>query len=190
MKRILCSVKKQTDPLLSKNNAQNNAHPAYFSPLAHPRSRRRRWLSQQRLHRCSCVPLFPHSSQDATATKPKSTYDSLILLQTPEFSHVSENVTVFLELRVHPKTLIEIAMVLSTNRSSFPSNSHVSITFSILLRCGEFCLPQPYAGRRTDFRDKKSSDFSGVNFRERNYCPRTAFSGSNSCSILSNQVFS
>jgi len=46
------------------------------------------------------------------------------------------------------------------------------------------------AGRRTDFRDRKSSDFSGENFRERNYCPRTAFSGSNSCSILSNQVFS
>ena len=35
----------------------------------------------------------------------------------------------------------------------------------------------PYAGRRTDFWDKKSSDFSGEFFRERNYCPRTAFSG-------------
>jgi len=29
-------------------------------------------------------------------------------------------------LRLHPKTLIEIAMVLSTNSGSFPSNSHVS----------------------------------------------------------------
>jgi len=34
-----------------------------------------------------------------------------------------------------------------------------------------------HAGRRTNFRDKKSSDFSGEIFRERNYCPRTAFSG-------------
>ena len=46
------------------------------------------------------------------------------------------------------------------------------------------------AGRRTDFGDKKSSDFSGEIFRERNYCPRTAFSGSNSCSILSHPVMS
>ena len=37
-------------------------------------------------------------------------------------------------LQIHPKTLIEIAMVLSTNSGSFPSNSHVSATFSILLR--------------------------------------------------------
>ena len=42
---------------------------------------------------------------------------------------------------VHPKTLIEIAMVLSKNTGSFPSNSHVSATFSILLRFGEFCNP-------------------------------------------------
>jgi len=33
----------------------------------------------------------------------------------------------------HPKTLFEIDMVLSTNSGSFPSNSHVSATFSILL---------------------------------------------------------
>ena len=38
---------------------------------------------------------------------------------------------------VHPKTLNEIALVLSTNSGSFPSNSHVSATFSILLRFGE-----------------------------------------------------
>ena len=42
---------------------------------------------------------------------------------------------------IHPKTLIEIAMVLSTDSGSFPSNSHVSATFSILLRCGEFWNP-------------------------------------------------
>ena len=36
-----------------------------------------------------------------------------------------------------------------------------------------------HAGRRTDFRDKKSTDFSGEIFLERNYCPRTGFSGSN-----------
>ena len=36
---------------------------------------------------------------------------------------------------------IEIAMVLSTNSSSFPSNSHVSATFSILLRFGELWNP-------------------------------------------------
>ena len=35
------------------------------------------------------------------------------------------------------------------------------------------------AGRRTDFRDKKSRDFSGEIFLERNYCRRTVFSGSN-----------
>ena len=39
---------------------------------------------------------------------------------------------------VHPKTLIEIVMVLSTKSGSFPSNSHVSATFPILLRFGEF----------------------------------------------------
>jgi len=33
----------------------------------------------------------------------------------------------------------------------------------------------PNAGRRTDFSDKKSSDFSGEIFRERNFYPRTAF---------------
>jgi len=38
--------------------------------------------------------------------------------------------------QVYPKTLFEIAMVLSTNSGSFPSNSHVSATFSILLRFG------------------------------------------------------
>jgi len=43
--------------------------------------------------------------------------------------------------RVHPKTLIEIAMVLSTNSSSFPSNTNVSATLSILLRFGEFWNP-------------------------------------------------
>jgi len=32
--------------------------------------------------------------------------------------------------QVHPKTLFEIAMALSTNSGSFPSNSHVSATFS------------------------------------------------------------
>ena len=41
----------------------------------------------------------------------------------------------------HPKTLFEIAMVLSTNSGSFPSNSHVSATFSILLRFGESWNP-------------------------------------------------
>jgi len=41
----------------------------------------------------------------------------------------------------HPKTLIEIAMVLSTKSGSFPSNLHVPATFSILLRFGEFWNP-------------------------------------------------
>jgi len=44
-------------------------------------------------------------------------------------------------LQIHPKTLIEIAMVLSPNSGSFPSNSHVSATFSILLRFGESWNP-------------------------------------------------
>ena len=43
--------------------------------------------------------------------------------------------------RFYPKTRIKIAMILSTNSGSFPSNSHVSATFSILLRFGEFCNP-------------------------------------------------
>jgi hypothetical protein len=43
--------------------------------------------------------------------------------------------------QLHPKTLFEIAMVLSTNSGSFPSNSHVSATFSILLRFGESWNP-------------------------------------------------
>ena len=47
----------------------------------------------------------------------------------------------FYSMKVHPKTLIEIAMVLATNSGSFPSNSHVSATFSILLRFGEFWNP-------------------------------------------------
>ena len=42
---------------------------------------------------------------------------------------------------VHHKTLFEIAMGLSTNSGSFPSNSHVSATFSILLSFGEFWNP-------------------------------------------------
>jgi len=32
-------------------------------------------------------------------------------------------------------------MVLSKNSGSFPSNSHDSATFSILLRFGEYCNP-------------------------------------------------
>ena len=42
---------------------------------------------------------------------------------------------------IHPKTLIEIAMVLSKNSGSIPPNSHVSATFSILLKFGEFWNP-------------------------------------------------
>ena len=42
---------------------------------------------------------------------------------------------------LHPKTLIEIAMILSTNSGSLPSKSHVSATISILLRFGEFWDP-------------------------------------------------
>ena len=37
--------------------------------------------------------------------------------------------------------LFEIAMVLSTNSGSFPSNSHVSATFSFLFRFGESWNP-------------------------------------------------
>ena len=78
----------------------------------------------------------------------------------------------------HPKTLNEIAMVLSMNSGSFPSNSHVSATFSILLRFKvgldivDFCvisrrliskirIPHPISvadaicGKRFDLRDSK-----------------------------------
>ena len=44
------------------------------------------------------------------------------------------------------------------------------------------------AGRRTDFRDKQSRDISGEIFLERNHCPRTGFSGSNSWKNLSHPV--
>ena len=57
--------------------------------------------------------------------------------RTKLFSHTSWPVC-----HLHPKTLFEIAMVLSTNRGSFPSNSHVSATFSILLRFGESGIRQ------------------------------------------------
>ena len=40
------------------------------------------------------------------------------------------------------------------------------------------------------FQAKNERYFLESFFRERNYCPRTAFSGSNSSSILSNQVIS
>jgi len=53
-----------------------------------------------------------------------------------------------------------------------------------------FIKLQPNAGSRTDFWDKKSSDFSGEIFRGRNYCPRTACSGQKIRSILSNHVIS
>ena len=54
----------------------------------------------------------------------------------------SESVAPFSKRRhSHPKTLNDIAMVLSKNRGFFPSNSHVSATFSILLRFGEFWNP-------------------------------------------------
>ena len=46
------------------------------------------------------------------------------------------------------------------------------------------------ACQQDGFWDKKSSDFSGEIFRERIFCPRTAFSGKKCRSILSNQVIS
>ena len=57
---------------------------------------------------------------------------------------ISENNAVrvlYQQNHAHPKTLFEIAMALSTNSGSFPSNSHVSVTFSILLRFGESWNP-------------------------------------------------
>ena len=51
---------------------------------------------------------------------------------------------------IHPKTLMEIAMVLSTNSGFFPSNSHVSATFSILLRFGEPWNPTNFERLNTD----------------------------------------
>jgi len=53
----------------------------------------------------------------------------------------SRSTKIRFESKIHPKTLIEIAMVLSRNSGSFPSNSGVSATFSILLRFGEFWNP-------------------------------------------------
>jgi len=59
-----------------------------------------------------------------------------------------------------------IAVVLSTNSGYFPSNSHVSATFSIWLRFGESWNPtncekfNADAGRRTKFAPIKSLDSS------------------------------
>ena len=73
-------------------------------------------------------------------------YQNIQRVSEHTYSVVSENkytmyiFTVYVFCRpihIHPKTLFEIAMVLSTNSGSFPSNSHVSATFSILLRFGE-----------------------------------------------------
>jgi len=50
----------------------------------------------------------------------------------------SKCTTIYTE--IHLKILIEVAMVLSTNSGSFPSNSHVSATFLIWLRFGEFWI--------------------------------------------------
>jgi len=79
-------------------------------------------------------------------------------------------------------------------RKESPNTENIDITTEIRPDTWKFSFGIAPLRRsqdsRTDFRDKKSSDFSGEIFRERNYCPRTAFSGSNSCSILSNQVFS
>jgi len=61
--------------------------------------------------------------------------DYLAIVKSGKWSILGRN------LEVHPKTLIEIAVVLSTNSGSFPSNSHVSATFSILLRFGEHWNP-------------------------------------------------
>jgi len=56
------------------------------------------------------------------------------------------------KVQIHPKTLIEIVMVLLTNSGSFPSNSHVSANFSILLRFGEFWNPKKSLCNRLQFR--------------------------------------
>ena len=61
--------------------------------------------------------------------------DYLAIVKSGKWSILGRN------LEVHPKTLIEIAVVLSTNSGSFPSNSHVSASFSILLRFGEYWNP-------------------------------------------------
>ena len=45
--------------------------------------------------------------------------------------------TLKLKRRLHPKTLVEIAVVLSTNSGSFPSNKHVFATFSICSDLGD-----------------------------------------------------
>ena len=46
----------------------------------------------------------------------------------------------------------------------------------------------PYAGSRTHFRDKKSSDFSGEIFPGEEFLPKNSFLGQKIRSILSNQV--
>ena len=57
------------------------------------------------------------------------------------YAHIEDFRVSMISCNIHPKTLVEIAMVLSTNSGFFPSNSHVSATFSILLRFGEFWIP-------------------------------------------------
>ena len=52
-------------------------------------------------------------------------------------SGVSMSLSVPLE-HSHPKTLFEMTMALSLNSGSFPSNLHVSATFSFSIHSGKF----------------------------------------------------
>jgi len=54
--------------------------------------------------------------------------------QSPEDGHIY----CILLIRIHPKTLFEIPMALSTNSDPFPSNSHVSATFSFSINSEKF----------------------------------------------------
>ena len=86
----------------------------------------------ERLERpLSLFPLVPHRSENPRVLVP--------LVLVPLVPRRSGDP--LLTVHFHPKTLFEIAMALSRNSGSFPSNSHVSATFSILLRFGESWIP-------------------------------------------------
>ena len=124
-----------------------------LSPLCAPQPERGKTLWGFKDERTSpSRPVFtPNKHHENSLVNP--TYAWCESSFTPELSSLllvtSVRFPLFLWVQhhyIHPKTLFEIAMVLSTNSGSFPSNSLVSVTFSILLRFGESWNPIAGAG--------------------------------------------
>ena len=102
------------------------------------------------------VRILTYSPRTGTRSKCLQTPWGVILTMEPNHLRRLQDAVGLFSLTTTNKQISTVARVLHTRVYSFPDHN---------------------AGRRTDFWDKKSSDFSGEIFRERNYCPRTAFSG-------------